>query len=313
MLILNAKIEWTDLVEKAEKTVVHVVSFKKNDPQKPWTSSHSEGSGFMFEIEGSIVTNSHLIEEAEEIVVSLDDGTVCPAELIGNDPILDIAILKIPNEFWKKPLIFRDLKKRKLLPGEEVLAIGNPFGLSSSASKGIISAVDRFLETKTQIKWGLIQTDVAINPGNSGGPLFDNRGEIIGMTAGKLSGEVENISFSIPIEKIVKWSKKMITEEAVHPMIGIELEEYYLNLNPNSKNRVLRVVKVSPKLIGIVKKNDIILELNGSKVNSRNEAFEIVDNLDYPNSIEILIYRYNLGELKISLPLEKRKVQDRYL
>jgi len=313
MLTLSVKIEWTELIQQAEKTVVHIVSFKKDDPENPWKNNHSQGSGFMFEIEGSIITNSHLVEGAEEVVVSLNDGTVCPAEIIGTDPILDIAILKIPNQFWKKPLRFRNLNKRKLMPGEEVLSIGNPFGLSSSASKGIISATNRFLDTKNHMKWGLIQTDLAINPGNSGGPLFDNQGEIIGMTVGKLSGEVENISFSIPIKKIVNWSKKIIEERAFHPMIGIEVEEYYLNQDANSKNRVLRVVDISPSLIGIIKKNDIILQINQNKINSRNEAFEVVDDLEYPNSIDLLIYRYNLGELRFSLPLKIRELKDRYL
>ncbi len=313
MLTLSVKIEWTELIQKAEKTVVHIVSFKKNDPENPWINNHSQGSGFMFQVEGSIITNNHLVEDSEEVVVSLSDGTVCPAEVIGTDPILDIAILKIPNQFWKQPLTFRDLNKRKLMPGEEVLSIGNPFGLSSSASKGIISATDRFLDTKNHMKWGLIQTDLAINPGNSGGPLFDNQGEIIGMTVGKLSGEVENISFSIPIKKIIHWSERIMGKKALHPMIGIEVEEYYLNQNANSKNRVLRVIDVSPSLIGVIKKNDIILEINKNKINSRNAAFEMVDNLQYPNSVDLLIYRYNLGELRISLPLKIRKVKDRYL
>ncbi|MBT01755.1 hypothetical protein CL643_01405 [bacterium] len=309
---LSFENKWTELVQKAEKTVVHIVSLKKNN-ENPWTNNHSEGSGFMFKIEGSVITNHHIVADSDQIIVSSENGTVFSAELIGSDPILDIAILKIPTQFWQKPLEFRNLKNKKLLPGEEVMAIGNPFGLSSSVSKGIISAVDRFLDTKNYLKWGLIQTDVATNPGNSGGPMFDSQGHLIGMTSGKLAGEVENINFAIPIDKIIYWSEKILENKAIHPMIGLEIKEDYINQDIDSMKKIIKITNMSQSAKKLIQKNDIILAIDGNPVNSKSKAFEIVDNLDYPNTIELLIFRYGVGELRISLNLKPRALDDRYL
>jgi len=309
---LSLENKWTELVQKAEKTVVHIVSLKKNNDNL-LAKNHSEGSGFMFQIEGSVITNHHIIADSDQIIISSEDGTVFSAELIGSDPILDIAILKIPIQFWKKPLEFRNLKNKKLLPGEEVMAIGNPFGLSSSASKGIISAVDRFLDTKNYLKWGLIQTDVATNPGNSGGPMFDSEGRLIGMTSGKLAGEVENINFAIPIDKIIYWSEKILENKAIHPMIGLEVKEDYINQDASSMKKILKITNMSQSTKNLISKNDIILKINGYMIDSKSRAFEIVDSLDYPNTIELLIFRYGVGEIKISLNLKPRELDDRYL
>ena len=141
---------------------------------------HSVGSGFLIDSSGLILTNSHLVFGSQLIVVTLDDGTTVSAQVVGADPIYDVALLKIskPKEGVLNALSLGDSDRLRV--GEEVVAIGNPLGLDQSLTRGVVSAINRFLsETYITMQQPLIQMDTPVNPGNSGGPLVNRCGEVV--------------------------------------------------------------------------------------------------------------------------------------
>ena len=169
-------------------------------------SSSGTGSGFVIDPKGYILTNYHVVEKAESVQVALSDGTTHDAQVVGEDASNDVAVVrvKVPPDRLV-PLALGD--SSKLLVGQKILALGNPFGLERTLTTGIISSLDRSLRSKNgrMIK-GIIQTDAAINPGNSGGPLLNSRGEVIGMNTAILSqvGQSAGISFAVPINAITR-------------------------------------------------------------------------------------------------------------
>jgi S1-C subfamily serine protease len=156
------------------------------------------GSGFIIQDDGIVMTNSHVVYGAQSITVTLDDGTVVPARLVGADPIFDVAIVKIPRPDEGTLPILRLGDSDRLRTGEEVIAIGNPLGLDQTVTRGIVSGLNRLLpETPLSLQEPLIQTDAPINPGNSGGPLLDHCGEVIGINSSIIT-DAQNIGFAIP-------------------------------------------------------------------------------------------------------------------
>jgi S1-C subfamily serine protease len=169
-------------------------------------TSSGTGSGFVIDKAGHILTNFHVVEGADTVQVTLADGSTHDAEVVGRDASNDVAILRINVGADRLvPVALGD--SSKLLVGQKVLAVGNPFGLERTLTTGIISSLDRSLKAKNgrMIK-GIIQTDAAINPGNSGGPLLNSRGEVIGMNTAILSqvGQSAGISFAVPINAITR-------------------------------------------------------------------------------------------------------------
>jgi S1-C subfamily serine protease len=170
------------------------------------------GSGFVIDMEGHILTNFHVIQEADAVRVTLFDGSAHRARIIGKDASNDVAVLQIkvpPTKLY--PVKFGD--SSRVLVGQKILALGNPFGLERTLTTGIISSLDRSMKAKNgrTIK-GIIQTDAAINPGNSGGPLLNSRGQVIGMNTAIISqvGQSAGISFAVPINSIVRILKPLI-------------------------------------------------------------------------------------------------------
>jgi S1-C subfamily serine protease len=170
------------------------------------------GSGFVIDRQGHILTNFHVVEDAESVQVTLFDGTTHEARVIGADASNDVAVVQVHAPADKLfPVALGD--SSRLLVGQKILALGNPFGLERTLTTGIISSLDRSLRAKNgrMIK-GIIQTDAAINPGNSGGPLLDSRGEVIGMNTAIISqvGQSAGISFAVPISAIRRILKPLI-------------------------------------------------------------------------------------------------------
>ncbi|AGA25489.1 S1C family serine protease [Singulisphaera acidiphila] len=175
-------------------------------------TSSGTGSGFVIDTQGHILTNYHVVEDAESVQVTLYDGTTHEARVIGADASNDVAIVKIQAKAADLyPVALGD--SSGLLVGQKILALGNPFGLERTLTTGIISSLDRSLQAKNgrMIK-GIIQTDAAINPGNSGGPLLNTRGQVIGMNTAIMSqvGQSAGISFAVPINAIARIIKPLI-------------------------------------------------------------------------------------------------------
>jgi S1-C subfamily serine protease len=180
-------------------------------------TSTGTGSGFVVDRQGHILTNFHVIQGADVVRATLFDGSAHAARVVGVDASNDVAVLKVDAEPDKlHPVSLGD--SSKVLVGQKIMAIGNPFGLERTLTTGIVSSLDRSLKAKNgrMIK-GIIQTDAAINPGNSGGPLLNTRGQVIGMNTAIISsvGQSAGVSFAVPINSIARILRQLIEEGRV--------------------------------------------------------------------------------------------------
>jgi S1-C subfamily serine protease len=183
------------------------------------------GSGFLYDTEGHIVTNYHVIENAESVTVALIDGRVFPATIVGSDPSNDLAVLSIPADNLPAPLPLGDSEQLRV--GQFVIAIGNPFGQESTLTVGVISALGRVIESPDGRFIGeAIQTDAAINPGNSGGPLLDLQGRVIGVNSQIISpsNASAGIGFAVSVNTVRQVVPQLIaTGHYPHPWLGISI------------------------------------------------------------------------------------------
>jgi 2-alkenal reductase len=184
----------------------------------------AQGSGFVYDMEGRIITNNHVVEEADEIQVTFLDGTIVEATLVGTDPYSDMAVIEVdvPTSLLS-PVEFAP--SSELLVGEQVIALGNPFGLENTMTQGIVSATGRQMDAPGNYAIvDVIQTDAAINPGNSGGPLLNSEGRVVGMNTAILSEtqQFSGIGFVIPSDTILR-EAPLIIEEGLfdHAYLGI--------------------------------------------------------------------------------------------
>jgi len=241
-----------EIFKRSESGVVSILVTKLSDHGE----THGVGSGFVFDKAGNIITNNHVVENAEKISVTFVDGRSYRAEIVGTDLYADLAVIKVNVEKGKpNPLPMGDSSKLKV--GEQISAIGNPFGLSGSMTSGIVSQLGRTLPaqgTGFSIP-EIIQTDAALNPGSSGGPLLNMKGEVVGITTAIYSngGEFSGVGFSIPSNLAQKIVPILIKDgEYLHPWIGITSLNIFpdladiLNLEDAKGILVMTVVKDSP-------------------------------------------------------------------
>jgi S1-C subfamily serine protease len=183
-----------------------------------------QGSGFVYDMEGRIITNNHVVEDADEIQVTFLDGTIVEATLVGTDPYSDMAVIEVdvPASLLS-PVEFAS--SSELLVGEQVIALGNPFGLANTMTQGIVSATGRQMDAPGRYAIvDVIQTDAAINPGNSGGPLLNSEGEVVGMNTAILSEtrQFSGIGFAIPSDTILREAPYIIADGRFdHAYLGI--------------------------------------------------------------------------------------------
>lgn len=273
----------------------------------------STGSGIILSTDGYIVTNNHVVSNANKLKVTLTSGDEVDAELIGTDSTTDIAIIKI------KPSGL-DLKaatlgySSSLQVGDSVLAIGNPLGLTlaGSVTHGIVSALNRSL-TVDGTTYNLIQTDAAINSGNSGGALVNTKGEVIGINSVKISSDgVEGLGFAIPIDDVKDVIEDLIEDGYVHgrPSIGVNIVEitnqlaYYYNLPSNYGLFVNSVVEGGAAEAAGIEVGDIIIAFNGEKVTSASEFIAKKNEYKAGDTVQLTINREGT-EKKISLKLQE--------
>jgi len=211
------------IFEDVKRSMVHIESSRTNiSGIKHPFPINGTGSGFVIEFNGSryILTNEHVITEADDLRVTLFDGTRVEAELLGSDPMTDIAVIRAELPDYIPPLTLGD--SDRILPGQLAIAIGNPYALDNTITLGIISGLDRTITTESGYTvHGVIQTDAAINPGNSGGPLLNARGEVIGINSA-IMPFAEGIGFAIPINTAKNVSSEIIKHgKVIRPWIGI--------------------------------------------------------------------------------------------
>jgi putative serine protease PepD len=241
-------------------------------------SGTGQGSGAIIDSAGYIITNNHVIDGAQEIQVTLLNGSIIPAEVVGTDPTTDLAIIKITVD-QELTAISLD-KSSELTVGQPILAIGNPLGYANSVSTGVISALDRPIAVSAEstansetIVTNAIQIDAAINPGNSGGPLFDGNGNIVGITSAIAttsdSGGSVGIGFAIPADLANKVAKQLIEKGSVtHAQVGIMIKDGSASLNGVQKNgaEIDSFAETGNAKSSGLKEKDLIVAIDGKSV-----------------------------------------------
>jgi serine protease Do len=269
----------------------------------------SLGSGFVISEDGYILTNNHVVEEADEILVRMNDRREFVAEVIGRDEQSDIALIKINA---KDLPVVEIGDSDALRVGEWVLAIGSPFGFDHSVTAGIVSAKGRNLPSENYVPF--IQTDVAINPGNSGGPLFNMAGEVVGINSQiySRSGGFMGLSFAIPIEMAINVADQLKTRGRVsRGWLGVLIQDVTKDLADSFGMKhprgalIARVLPESPSEEAGLQVGDVIVAFNGIPINSSSKLPPLVgrSSIDKPAKLEILRQgktkrlEVNIGEL----------------
>lgn len=253
------------------------------------------GSGFIINEEGYILTNYHVIQGAQEISVTLSNDVTTTAQVVNYDENQDVAMIKITDENVEIPATVELGDSDALQPGEEVIAIGTPLSteLSSTVTKGIISATSRSVAVESGVTMNLIQTDAAINAGNSGGPLVNTKGEVVGINSSKISGEaVEGIGFSIPIndikDKIESLSKPILN-------LGISVrtidEALSKQLNMEQGLYVVEVTEFSSAEKAGLKAGDIIVKADGNRITTFDEFKAVKNGKEEGDEISLEVIR----------------------
>ena len=286
-------------------------------PQK--RKSSALGSGFIIDAKGIVITNNHVIQGAEDIVVRVGGDKEYKAKIIGADPLSDIAVLQIESKEKFIPVKFGDSDKARI--GDWVIAIGNPFGLGGTVTAGIISARNRSIGLSRYEDY--IQTDASINQGNSGGPLFDMDGNVIGINTAILgqSGSI-GIGFSIPSNSAEKVIGQLIEfGETKRGWLGVRIQVVTQEiadvekLSEPSGALVASVAKKSPSEKAGIKAGDIILEFNGIKIKEMSELPKIVAQTEVGKIVEVKVWRnkkeiiknIKLGRLETSEDFKEEK------
>ena len=301
----------TEVFKQASPSVVFITA-ASIDPFKVTNRVRAViGSGFIIDKDGLILTNSHVVFGRHVIIVTLDNGNKTIAKLLGADPILDLAVLRIPVPSEGIPYATLG-DSDEIQIGEEVLAIGNPLGLEQTLTRGIVSGVNRILpESPLSFTLPLIQTDAAINPGNSGGPLLDRCGKVIGINTTILS-DAQNIGFAVPIniaKKVIPqlveqgrvirpWvgiSGKPVKKEALS-IINIPLADGFLveTVEPGSPAEKAGVHGGElPITIGgteILLGGDVVTEINGQPLDDPEKLLKLVRSLKIGDKVSLTLY-----------------------
>lgn len=288
-----AKLSYNEIFQKCSPSVVGIKSFDGKS-----SDSYSWGSGIVVSSDGYILTNTHVIDEGERATVQLYDGTTCAAKLVAADSQSDVAILKI-EKTGLTPAVFASSKN--IRTGDAVCAIGNPLSpdYSLTMTSGIISATSREVSYNGAVM-KLLQTDTSINEGNSGGPLFNDRGQVIGITNMKIVSSfsnIEGIGFAIPSDTLQSIVAALMNDGAVYgrSTIGVtvgpiseDIADYY---DIPVGLYVSEVLDNSDAQKQGIKKGDIITKVNGKDAHSTSDIAEEKSKLDIGDEISFTVWR----------------------
>ncbi|HLA42188.1 MAG TPA: trypsin-like peptidase domain-containing protein [Aggregatilineales bacterium] len=329
--ISQEELELPDLYDLASDSVVFIEIRAEEDLSAGFLPTGGLGTGFVYDTEGHIITNNHVIEDASLIDVTFFDGLMAHAEVVGIDPDSDIAVIKVdvPTEFLH-PVVMGD--SGQLRVGEDVVAIGNPFGQSWTMTTGIVSALGRSNRAITGFSIAqMIQTDAAINPGNSGGPLLNRQGQVIGMNTMIFSeeGVSSGVGFAVPVNTIKRVVPELIQNGSVqYTWIGISGGDITLDvidlmgLDPGVRGVLIsRISSGSPaEQAGLLESSetqringrsyavggDIITSINGVPIHGIDELIGyLADNTRPGDMVNVTIIRDG-AETVIPVTLEAR-------
>ncbi len=269
-----------------------------------------QGSGVIFSKEGLVLTNAHVIEKTDQLIVGLSDGRRVLGNVVGEDSLTDLAVIKLKA---KGPWPTAQLgNSDNLKVGDWAIAVGNPFGLENTVTLGIISNLNRDVAQLgiSDKRIDLIQTDAAINPGNSGGPLLNSLGEVIGINTLVRSGPGAGLGFAIPINRARKIAKDLITGgRAKHPMIGVTLSSNIKQksnfLSQTEDGAIIKYLMPNgPAEKGGLKVNDLIISINNEKISTPADVVKKINKNNLQSALRIKILRENIESIKIIKPVD---------
>ena len=268
-----------------------------------------QGSGFVIDKSGTVLTNAHVVDKADRVTVTLNDGSVFPGEVLGTDEVTDLAVVKINTKGVNLPVAaLGDSDAVKV--GDWAIAVGNPLGFDNTVTLGIISTLKRSSAAVgiPDKRLDFIQTDAAINPGNSGGPLLNGLGEVIGINTA-IRADAMGIGFAIPINKAKAiYAQLARGEEVSHPFLGIQMIDLTPeiarenNADPNAPLMipevkgvlVMRVVPNTPAEKAGIRKGDAIVQIDGEAVTTAAKLQNLVENSKIGQSLKLKVRRGSL-------------------
>lgn len=302
---------FADLAEKLTPSVVNISSFSQSETENGEGNtplSESLGSGFIIDGNGYIITNNHVVDKAESISITLSDNTKTEARVIGKDPKTDLALIKIETKRPLNAVKFGDSDKIRV--GDWVLAIGNPFGLGSSVTAGIVSAKSRDIESGPYDSF--IQTDASINQGNSGGPMFNLQGEVIGISSAIFSttGASQGVGFAIPAN-LAGWVINQLKEhgEVKRGWIGIKIQPNTpeiadsLGISANQGVVVSGVTEQGPAQKAGLQAGDIVLSFNRQPIDNTKNLSRLIAETKIGTPAPIEIWRSGQKQT-LTVPIE---------
>lgn len=302
---------FADLAEKLTPSVVNISSFSQSETENGEGNtplSESLGSGFIIDGNGYIITNNHVVDKAESISITLSDNTKTEARVIGKDPKTDLALIKIETKRPLNAVKFGDSDKIRV--GDWVLAIGNPFGLGSSVTAGIVSAKSRDIESGPYDSF--IQTDASINQGNSGGPMFNLQGEVIGISSAIFSttGASQGVGFAIPAN-LAGWVISQLKEhgEVKRGWIGIKIQPNTpeiadsLGISANQGVVVSGVTEQGPAQKAGLQAGDIVLSFNRQPIDNTKNLSRLIAETKIGTPAPIEIWRSGQKQ-PLTVPIE---------
>ncbi len=302
-----------EIYERTSEAVVLVSTRTINPYSVTDRVQRAIGSGFIFDKKGLLLTNSHVVYGAQSITVTLDDGSTTKAELVGADPIFDLAVLRIPKPATGSLPVIRLGDSDSINVGDDVIAIGNPLGLDQTLTRGVVSALNRVLpESPLLLPRAMIQTDTPINPGNSGGPLLNRCGEAVGINS-EIIEDAQGISFAIPINLLKTVLPMLISKgHVVRPWIG-----FHGQLVDADLAKVLSIPIVPGMLVEVVEPDspaakakirggyldiaiagkeflvggDIVTEINGIHIKKPEDLVKAMAPLTVGSLVSLELYR----------------------
>lgn len=275
-----------------------------------------QGSGFIIDQDGIILTNAHVVDRADKVTVILKDGRSLQGKVQGVDPVTDLAVVKISGAKNLPIALLGDSDIVKV--GDWAIAVGNPFGLDNTVTLGIVSTLKRSSATvgMSDKRLDFIQTDAAINPGNSGGPLLDARGRVIGINTA-IRADAMGIGFAIPINKAKTISTQLARGEKVaHPYLGVQMVTLTPeiaaenNSDPNALFQIptlngVLVVRVLPNTAAStagMRRGDVILEVNGDAIRDAGQLQDVMENSRVSQRLQVRISRDGKNQLVTVMP-----------
>ena len=272
------------------------------------TIERGQGSGVIFSSKGLVITNAHVVEETDQLIVGLSNGKRVVGKVVGQDSLTDLAVIRLEGQGpWPKAFLG---DSSKIIVGDWAIAVGNPYGLEKTVTLGIISNLNRNVSQLgiSDKRLNLIQTDAAINPGNSGGPLLNSDGEVIGINTLVRSGPGAGLGFAIPINKAIEIANQLVEKgQAIHPMIGVHLSHAGVNTEKINYGATIEyILPGGPAEKQGFKVKDIIVKINKREIRGPADVVDSINKNGVDKEMKFIILRKNIRRFITVKPVDIR-------